>query len=112
MICLTRVTLLTSVLTNSMLISTLPLTRSFLLSPTQQGRPFSFMLLEAQARPSFTTPFATICPHKARLFFVLSPLALQLFSRVVILHIPASRSLFPALRPHSATSPKTLNLQI
>src|SRR5258708_31087611 len=70
------------------------------------------MVLEAQARPSFTTLFATICAHKARLFFVLPPLALQLFSsRVVVLHIPTSRSLFPAMRPHSATSPKTLNLQ-
>src|SRR5216684_6834626 len=105
--------LLTSIFRNSMLISTLPLTRSYLPLPTQQERPFSCIVLKAQARPSFKISFATICTHKARLFFVLPPLALQLFfSRVVILHIPASRSLFPAMRPHSVTSQKTLNLQI
>src|SRR5258708_19347921 len=80
-----------SVLPILMLISTLPLTRLPLPSLIKQGRPFSFMVLEAQARLISTTPFVTSCAHKTRLLSVLHPLALLLFSlRVVVLHIHAS----------------------
>src|SRR5712672_2262731 len=106
-----RLTLLNSTLPISILISTLPLTRSLLLSPTQQERSFSFMVLEVQAKPISTIPFAITCAHRGRLFSVLLPLALLPFSsRVVALFIHVSRSLFPVMSLPYAPSPKTPHL--
>src|SRR6266849_7355260 len=103
-----RPNLLNSTFTISTLIRTLPLTRSWLPSPTQQERSFSFMALEGQAKPISTTPSAIVCAPKARLCSVWHPLELLLFfSRVVVLHIPASRSLSPVMSPPSPPSPKT-----
>src|SRR5712672_58504 len=106
-----RLTLLNSTLPISILISTLPLTRSLLLSPTQQDRSFSFMVLEVQAKPISTIPFSITCAHRGRLFSVLLPLALLPFSsRVVAPFIRVSRSLFPVMSLPYAPSPKTPHL--
>src|SRR6266436_4154370 len=102
-----RLALQHSLLPVSILISSLPLTGSLLPSQTQQERPSSFMVLEAQARLTFTTPSAIHCAHRTRLSSVLHPLALLLFSlRVVALHTPALRSLFPAMRQPFAPYPR------
>src|SRR5260370_28301766 len=95
-----------SVLPILMLISTLPLTRLPLPSLIKQGSPFSFMVLEAQARLISTTPFVTSCAHKTRLLSVLHLLSFLLFSlRVVILHIHASVSLFLPMTHHFPLNP-------
>ena len=65
-----RLNLLRSVLTVLILTSTLPLTRSLLPSPTQQGRPSFCMALEVLAKLMSTTPFAITCASEARLFFM------------------------------------------
>src|SRR6266478_2760164 len=92
---------------NMALRSSLPLTGSLLPSQTQQERPSSFMVLEAQARLTFTTPSAIHCAHRTRSSSVLHPLALLLFSlRVVALHTPTLRSLFPAMRQPFAPYPR------
>jgi hypothetical protein len=64
---------------------------------------------EALAKPSYITHSAIIFAPRAKLFFVLHPLALLLFFlKVVALHIPASKSPSLAMSLQSATSLKTL----
>src|SRR5258707_15873185 len=66
------------------------------------------MVLEAQARHISTTSSVIVCAPKARLCSVWHPLGLlHFFLMVVVLHIPASRSLFPVMSLHFAPSPKT-----
>jgi hypothetical protein len=73
---------------HSILISTLPFSKFLKPSLSQLENSFSFMVLEAQARPISITPSAMTCAHRARLFFVWHPLALLLsFLRVVVLLI-------------------------